>query len=514
MPDSRACRQDRAVILTRAVASRELVARRCAIAAAAGIAEGMDLTHARSLLPARASPHVEAHRQDRAEAGLHALACWALRFSPLAAPDPPDGLLIDTTGTERLHRGEPRLIRSVASEVHRLGFAVRVAAASTFGCAWGVARFGKHALSRVPPGHERAAMGGLPAAALRIDESTVLGLSEIGITTVGHVLDLPRASLAARFEAALLLRLLQAIGEADEHIDPVRPAPPGRCELVFDGPTDRWESVEAAARQVLDELTMVLAHREQGVRRLDLELLRPYAPPTHLQINLSRPSRATKHLWSLLHSRLERIDLGDGVEGIVLTASRTARLRHEQHASHALGADDERAPGVAWGELVDALALRLGDDHVVRVEPVESHLPERAFRERSALETSPRGLCAGVTCADRPTILFSRPEPADATALTPDGPLQSLGWSGRRWNVISCIGPERIGHEWWRWEPAPAAHAQEGARLATGQGACSRRRGIAPPDRDYFIVQTDGGRWLWVCRHAGTARWFVHGEWG
>ncbi|MCC6678290.1 MAG: DNA polymerase Y family protein [Phycisphaerales bacterium] len=496
--------------MTRPVASRELVARRCEAARAAGIAEGMDLAHARSLLAEGVALHSELHRPDRDAAALRGLACWALRYSPLVAPDGPDGLLIDITGTERVHRGEVRLIRAAASEIHRLGFAVRVAAASTFGCAWGVARFGAHDLSRVPPGREREALRGLPAAALRIDERTLQGLGEVGIITVGHVLDLPRASLAARFDGSLLLGVLRAIGEAPEAIDPVRPSPPARCEMMFDGPTGHWESVEAAARRVLGELAGELAQRERGLRRLDVELLRPRAAPTPIRIDLSRPSRAAKHLWSLLRARLERVDLGDGVEGVVLTASRTARLRHEQRGSEALGADDARATEAAWGELVDTLAGRLGADQVVRIEPVESHLPERAFRERSAMEAMQRGPARAVTRAARPTVLFRRPERADAMAVTPDGPILSLGWRGRRWKVVSCIGPERIGQEWWRWEPP----AGDGEGEAAGRRSRVRRGGTAaPPGRDYFIVQTEGGRWLWVCRHVGTGRWFVHGEW-
>jgi protein ImuB len=489
-----------AIVLTRPVASRELVIRRCMIARAAGIIEGMDLAHARSLLPAGTALHTEAHRPDRDQAALHALACWALRFSPAVAPDPPDGLMIDITGTQRLHRNESKLIRAVASGILRLGFAARVATAPTFGCAWAVSRFGKHPLSRVPNGCEREAIESLPVAALRIDEATQQGLSEVGMIQVSNLLALPRSSLASRFDPILLRRLLQALGEAGEHIEPVRPMPPAQCELLFDGPTDHWESVEAAARQVLEQLVMELARRERGVRRLDLRLLRPRAAPTSIQITLSRPSRALKHLWSLLRSRLERTDLGEGVEGVELIASRTARLRHEQRVSPALGGDDEHVAAGAWGELTDTLVSRLGADNIVHLDPVETHIPERAFRERSVMEPAAPTPQPAVTRADRPPILFPRPEPADTMALTPDGPILSLGWRGRRWNVLSCSAPERIGQEWWRWEPPSTS--QRRYRPVT-----------APPDRDYFAVQTEEGRWLWMCRHAGTSTWFVHGEW-
>jgi protein ImuB len=218
------------------------------------------------------------HRPDRDEAALHALACWALRFSPAVAPDPPDGLMIDITGTQRLHRSESKLIRAVAAGIQRLGFAARVATAPTFGCAWAVSRFGKHPLSRVPPRCEREAIESLPVAALRIDDATQQGLTEVGMLHVSNMLALPRSSLASRFDPILLRRLLQALGETGEHIEPVRPMPPAQCELLFDGPTDHWESVEAAARQVLEQLVMELARRERGSAYVHTDHTQPPQP--------------------------------------------------------------------------------------------------------------------------------------------------------------------------------------------------------------------------------------------
>lgn len=493
------------MLLTRAVASREVVAGCCGAAARAGVREGMDLAQARSLLPAGVTPRVEEHRAERDAEMLRSLARWALRYSPMVAADGADGLLIDATGTERLHRGEPRLVRAVAAGMERLGLSARVASAGTFGCAWALARHGEHALAMAGSGREREALSPLPVAALRVDDVTVRGLEEIGITTVGQVLDLPRASLASRFDDQLLRRVRQALGEEEEAINPVRPEPPTRAGIVFDGPTDRPESVEAAAREVLEELAAGLARRERGVRRLDIELARPRAEPTRVRIDLSRPSRSVKHLWSLLRSRLERVDLGEGVEGVALTATRTGRLRHEQAASAALGAEEERASGTAWGELVDTLVSRLGAERVLRAELVESHLPERAARERSVMEADPsrgRGVPAAYATGDRPTVLFARPEAASAMALTPDGPVMSLSWRGTRLGVLACAGPERIGQEWWRWDPPLEPEIDT-----------KRRPRLAPPERDYFRVQVEGGRWLWVFRHVGTGRWFVHGEW-
>lgn len=526
-----------AIILTRTVASRELVAHRCARAAEAGVTTGMDLAHARSLLPSRLNAHVEPHRPERDAMALHALAVRLCKFSPLVAPDPPDGLVLDITGVAHLFGGELLLLRRIAKFLHMRGFAARVAVASTIGCAWAMARYAEQPFASVLPGGERDALTRLPTRALRIDDALTHALAEIGIATLGDVLRLPPASLASRFDPALLRRLSQALGRAPETLEPVRPRPPARAGLMFDGHTDAWEAVHEAARTLLHELCDVLAEQERGVRQLDVTLQRPkpatnphagvqasdlarHAVPPDVQIMLSHPNRSAAHLWSLLRPRLERIDLAGGVEGVVLLASRTGRLRHEQQVSDGLGGQEPTFNKAAWGELIDTLSSRLGVDRVVYKESVASHLPERTVRVCPAVrgvatstrheKQPPRVQQDAVPRGDRPTRLFARPERAEVLAVAPDGPLASVAWRGRRWSVLHCAGPERLEQEWWRWQPLTDTKK-------TSRTKATRQIQIAPPARDYFRVQLENGHWVWMFRHinadGASLCWFVHGVW-
>jgi len=494
-------RRPRAVILTRAVGGREVVARACPIALGAGVRPGLDLAQARALIPPGVRLHTETHRAEREAESLHRLACWALRISPTVAPDAPDGLLLDLTGTARLYGREQRVLRSAARAVSRLGFRVRAASASTFACAAAVARHGAEPLTSVPVGAEKLALARLPVSAITDDPSTLEALHELGIESVGQVFNLPRRQLAMRFGLAILERIDRSLGHATETITPVHPPPPIRAELIFDGPTDRVESIEAAAQDVLADLVRQLSSRQRGVRRLVFTLLRPKGggDPERITLELSRASVNGRHLWKLLQTRLERIDVGAQVEGLAAVAARTARLKHRQQADLRLGArDDEPVFQEAAGELTDTLVNRLGPERVARVVLQPSHLPERSYAVRSVMQAPPSqaaGRCAG----DRPTLLIHPPEQAEVIALTPDGPVLEVGWRGagsRRRRVAACIGPERIGAEWWRWRALPEAPGTQ-----------------PPPDRDYFAVELDTGLWLWVCRQADTSRWFVHGVW-
>jgi len=501
----RSASPDGCLFLTTDVAQRRLIARCCERSARAGVRPGMDLTHARALLPpgpVRAGPY----QPERDLAALHSLALWATRFSPLVAPDPPDGLFLDITGCERVFRGEERLLHAVADGARRLGLHARAAAGPSFGCAWAVARFGAHERSVTPDALIRQTIAPLPIAALRIGEQARAALAEVGIDRIGHVLDLPRAALPSRFGPELLLRLDQALGQALETIEPVRPIDPPSVERQFDGPTTQYEAIELTVHDLLTPLTDELRRRESGVRRLDLTLTRVDAPPERLWITLSRPGRSPAHLWSLLRPRLERVNLGFGVDHISMTAARTARLRHEQ--AGALGARvDEVPPDRALAELTDILVNRLGPDRVGRVDLAESHIPERRgggvayggtglrpvefgrSRDAGIREMHRPEACAtvrAILAADRPSLLLDRPEPAAAIAITPDGPPSLLRWRGRELPVVAAIGPERIGCEWWR---------------------------AAAPARDYFKIQSTSGRWLWTYHEPQTNHWFVHGEW-
>jgi protein ImuB len=492
------------ILIAARVGQRREVVGFCDLAQRAGVRIGMTVSDARALLGPAAVRIVD-HAPERDAAALGALARWAVRFSPRVAMDPPDGLLLDVTGCDRVHGGEARLASQLIAAVERLGFSARGAIAPTFGCAWGVARFGEggdgatdlragqwHGWTIVPEGGVRAALHDLPTAALRIDEDAIAGLAEVGVERVGELLALPRGALRSRFGPELSQRLVQALGEGIETIDAVRPAAPPQAERVFDGPTARWEAIAMVARDLVDDLCAQLGSRERGAMRLELTLERSDAEPVVLEIQLAGPSRDRRHLWSLLRPKLERANMGFGVERMELVARRSARIAHRQAQRWREDGAESQQRERQLAELVDALSSRLGADRVLRAQMVESHIPERAERMAPALRAGEvRGRKAqtpAVAPGDRPTMLLPRPESARVITVAPDGPVLSMQWGGREdLRIVTSVGPERIEGEWWR---------------------------RAEPGRDYFKLQDEGGRWLWVFRQRSAhPAWFVHGIW-
>lgn len=517
--------------MTSVVSQRHVVVVCCERALAAGVRPGMSLADARALLGASGAAHtrrgggaraqgaeagrherpdahasdaddgsgvvVHTHTPERDLAALKKLAQWALRVSPRVAVDPPDGLLLDVSGCDRLYKNEERLVRRLAIALERRGVHARIALASTFTSARALARYAEADLCVVPsiPGATRRALEELPVPALGIEHAAVEALAEVGVKTIGEVLRLPRSALPARFGDELLLALDRALGESVEVVEAVKPETPLVVERLFDGPTTQIEAIELAAHGLLEEMASRLREQERGVQRLVLELERPGAEPVRMLLTLGRPSRHVKHLWALLRPRLQAVHMGFGIERLELTALRTGVLRHEQSACWRTGAVRDAASDAAFWELADTLVARLGRDGVVCPETRSTYVPERLIRWRPVADKSPDTPDAA-PLGRRPSLLLETPEEVEVLAVTPDGPVVRVTYAGVPHAVVRSEGPERISPEWWRTgvrdgEPAAVTHET----------------------RDYFTVHTDAARTWWVYRELGSRRWFLHGEW-
>jgi len=452
-----------------------------ALAAAEGVAVGLTLADARALLPELAIAEA-APTADRA--ALERLAIWAERFSPFVALDPEgDGLWLDIAGTGRLFGPPEALMAGLVERLDRMGFAGRAAVAPTPGAAWALARFGADR-AVVAEGGIAAALAGLTPLALRLTADMVLELRRLGLVRLEQLYGLPRASLGARFGAVLARRLDQALGRAAEALAPHRPPPRHLARLAWPAPIGRTEDVEAAIRHLAADLCRSLERTGEGAVRLMLALHLADGQVRRLAVGCSRPSRAGEHLARLFAEKLDGLDIGFGVEAILLDATETVVLRPDDGDAAALGV------------LVDRLSNRLGAGAVGRLVPRASHVPERAQAWSPGLAAVAAEAMWLAGDRPRPIRLLSPPEPVEAVAEVPDGPPVSFRWRRLTHRVRRAEGPERVAPEWWR---AVDPHAQADAET-----------------RDYFRVEDERGQRFWLYRDglygAGSSpTWYLHG---
>ena len=109
--------------------NRRVVLAADAAARAAGLRAGMPVTKAQVLVPGLivqdADPAADAEALER-------LAVWLLRYAPIVAPDPHDGLIIDSTGADHLHGGETVMLDGLIGRLAMSGISARGAIADTW----------------------------------------------------------------------------------------------------------------------------------------------------------------------------------------------------------------------------------------------------------------------------------------------------------------------------------------------------------------------------------------------
>jgi protein ImuB len=448
---------------------------------ALGLRAGLTLAHAQALVPGLHA--VEATPEDD-EATLTELARWCIGYSPIVAPNPPDGVWIDVAGAAHLFGGEESLIDHLIGRLTRQGVAAMATVADAPGCAWAVARYGRQTV--IAPGRCVDAVASLPVQALRLSSDTVDALHRLGVERIGQLAAMARAPMVRRFGTDVALRLDQAFGHAFEPLDPLVPKEVPAQRRAFAEPIGRLEDLQSVTLTLADALCADLERLGEGARRVDLIVQRVDRKSAGLRVGTARATRDAKHLAKLFDEGLQTIDPGFGIEAMVLIASKVERLPVRQMETQ--GISHESAPDVDMSRLIDRLGAKLGPKRVYRLEPVQSAVPERSFRRVPALapitdETWPAHL-------PRPTRLLDPPEPVEVTALLPDHPPAFFVWRRVRHRVAKADGPERITGEWWRSD-------KERASL-----------------RDYYRVENDKGVRFWIFRDGPAdqgARWWLHG---
>ena len=168
-----------------------------AVAVRLGLTPGMALADARARHPgldtAPADPQAET-------ALLTDIAAWCRRYTPLAAPDAPDGVFLDSAGAAHLFGGEAALLADLCARLAAQGFAATAAIAATPEAAWALARCAPGTIAPALLDARAAARlyHPLPLAALRLPPGTLAGLAQAGLRRIGDVALRPRAPIVAR----------------------------------------------------------------------------------------------------------------------------------------------------------------------------------------------------------------------------------------------------------------------------------------------------------------------------
>lgn len=441
-----------------------------------GIRPGMVLADCKAIFP-----ELEMHKSEpgRKEKVLNALAEWCIGYTPFAAVDFPDGLILDTTGCAHLWGDEVRYIDSIRNRLGAYGYTTKIAIADTIGAAWAMARFGTSEV--VKAGRQKEAIRNLPPVALRLDATVLARLKKLGLQRIDSFMDIPGSALRRRFGPELPLRIRQALGHESEYIEPVKPIEPYQERLCVFEPIATAGGIKIALQKLLEQLCVRLADEGIGMRNAVFRAYRIDGDIQQIEASAGHPTRNERHIFKLFEERIATFLPDLGFEMFVLEATKVEPVTHEQAAIWETFSHNN----VKIGELLDRVSIRAGSQSVKRYLPVEQYWPERSVKEADELwqKTSVKWK----TDWPRPIQLLPKPEAIQVTALLPDYPPLLFRYKGKVHNIAKADGPERIEQEWW---------FEDGLY------------------RDYYGVEDESGARFWVFRsgpYDGEPKWFLHG---
>ncbi len=511
----------------------------------------MPLSEAKSLLKKsnRRQPadnfHVFEHDRAADLAALEQLADSLSEFSPiggLAQNDWPDSIFLDVTGLAHLFGSEHKIAAGVAQHCQDLGYLTCVTIANTLGLAWGIARFGSSetetSVTVLP--HDSAAtnqaLADLPVPALRLKDSTLETLEQLGIAWVGQLLRLSRADLATRFGDEINCRIDQASGKLDEPIVARHPPPEFQAEQFLEFPTSDRETIEVILSRLVADICKQMKARQQGALQWTIRLslsgstgdktgsagetgsaAKTGDSPLEFRVNLFQPTATVAHVMQLAQMQLEQVlqphtrkrrtkkagsgsyektrqyttfqvcEVAVSVTSCVLLVERQRQLFDE----------NPRLDKQSLAHLINRLTSRLGQENVVYPTLQSGAQPEYTVRFRPLVDPRRRHTRSNAKSKQsshvmaRPLRLLNPPLEIESRDVPPlpatkiRRPPALLIHDGGRQKIVNAWGPERIETGWWR-------------------GPTIRR--------DYWRIETENGQQFWIFRNLRTQKWFLHGE--
>ncbi len=491
-------------------------------------------------------PGLRLHSVDRArdQAFLDHVLSWCEHYTPFATVDRsfPDGkgaaFWLDIGNSAHLAGGEPSLLAKLLGKFKREGIKARAAIADHPGTAWAACRFGGEEQSILPTNAARVALAPMPMGALRLESNHCKAIESAGLDRIEHLYALPRRSLSTRFGDHVATRLDQALGLVDEPIATDMPRPAQQAQLIFAEPMTSPDMLPSLIERLVRQLSVGLEAAGLGARRLTMALFRVDNSAITCSVGTSRPSRDVGELTALIGDRFDGIDLGFGLDRVILDAVEIEPLlpetirwqglgtaidtprpdlakRHHLRALNNVGNDNGHLHGEGW---------QPGGESAAKNQPLPPFLtPGRhdtpllpvAGASSAALALTSEAINAPAIreTVPSPLRLLRQPEPIEAIASLPGEPPVLFRWRQRLHKVVSARGPETVAPDWWLCPEADGLTSSPAER-----GRHSRRHAGL---RNYFAVEDSEGSRFWLFKDgAGNEaegplpRWFLHGIFG
>jgi protein ImuB len=398
-------------------------------------------------------------------------------ITPSVSLESPDTVLLEVRDSLKLFGGIREIKNRVATELDKHGLSFRIGVAPTANGALWLVRDGPHEASTLADLTRR--LRPLPLSVTAWPQTLQSRLKDMGISTVGDCLRLPRDGFARRIGPRYLRDLDKALGREIDLRKPIELPQrlAWKCELSFE--TADSGVILEAAEHMLEQLTPVLRQRQKQIQRFSFCFYYLHHESHTEVFELIEPTHEKQRILDLFSVRLERLRLPFPVVSIEL---RTGILKSLQIDSAKLFSN--AAPMGGFGGmspvLIERLRERLGPKSVHGFALEADHRPESAWRELSdclvpMAEHVEQALSPWA--GSRPLWLLPEPSRLATKRGKPfyGGPVQLRE------------GPERIESGWWDHKDIK---------------------------RDYYVALSKRGERLWIYFDRAERAWYLHGFFG
>ena len=441
-----------------------------------GVAAGQSLSDARAICPDLLTEPSDPVREDFL---LRALWRWADCLSPRVALSKPDELLLDITGCAHLFGGEDQMGGHALGRLSDLRVSARIGIADTKMAAQALARFGPEAVTIAYTGRTTEALSGLPLDALALDKRLTTDLARTGLTKIGQLYDMKSSELARRFGLGLTKSLGALLGHAPDPITPKAADPVYAARMTLPEPIGFMDDLETVLQRLAERVCDRLEASQMGARRFHYTVRCVDTGDHQIDIGFARPCFKTEPVIRQFLHPLSKLKIEYGADWFRLSTSEIEPIKQRQMA---IGEEEKKHDHRF--QLIETLGNRIGFDHVRVFKQTDSHIPEFEFQQVEAVDHRRHKWTK--TRRQRPIRLFKPPEWVNVE--TAGRPPLSFKWRRMRFETEFARGPERLTPRW---------HIDTDLRT-----------------RDYWTVQTQQGRRLWLINYPGDEdeSWYVAGE--
>ena len=430
----------------------------------AGVEAGMALAAARALCPGL----IVQPRDPLAEKqALEQLAETGLDFTPWVSLDQPGSLLLEIRASLKLFGGVERLREKLRRRLLEQGHHSVIAVAPSAEVGGLLARLEVETVV-TERDSLRSVLGGVPVAALLVEDKTLRRLFKTGIRRLADLWRLPRDGLARRYGTEFLRRLDGLAGAETQVLRSFHRPPRFSAGLDMSMELERLEHFFPAIERLAGEFAAFLRGRDAAALGVTLDLFHNHRPATRIELSFRNVHRDARHWLKLLREKLERTALPAPVVAVALLSEAIVPFEAERTDLFGDGSSERD-----WQAVLEELQARLGHRALKSFVAMDDHRPERAVGGREFMRTMgslEANKFAPTHLPARPLWLLSAPQPVEFQ------------------DIRLLSEAERIESGWW-------------------DGASVRR--------DYRVALDRRGRRLWVFRDLNASgRWYLHGLFG